>query len=106
MPKIGVCTSTKFDYNCAFSNYDFGFAIYNGGLRHNSDKAGADYGIKIKPTNLIEVILNMNEGTLEFSIDGINYGVAFKSEKLKKGPIYPAVSLLHDCVCTLINKQI
>jgi len=37
----------------------------------------------------------MNEGTLSFSVNMKNYGVAFRDERLKKGPLWPAVALLH-----------
>lgn len=37
----------------------------------------------------------MDEGTLQFSIDGANMGVAYRDPELKNGPIFPAVALLH-----------
>ena len=40
-------------------------------------------------------------GTLSFSLNGEFMGVAFRSEILKKGPIYAAVALLHCAGCTL-----
>ena len=43
----------------------------------------------------------MNEGTLSFSVNGKNYGVAFEDEKLKTGPLWPAVALLHEGGCKL-----
>jgi len=45
----------------------------------------------------------MNEGTLEFALDGEYFGVAFKDSKLKEGPIWPCVSLLHQGGCTLVS---
>lgn len=47
----------------------------------------------------------MNKGTLAFAIDGQYYGVAFEDDKLKEGPIYPAVSLLHNAGCMLISGR-
>jgi E3 ubiquitin-protein ligase NRDP1 len=47
----------------------------------------------------------MNKGTLSFAIDGKFYGIAFQDEGLKSGPIYPAVSLLHNAGCTLISNK-
>jgi hypothetical protein len=45
----------------------------------------------------------MIEGTLSFALDGENFGIAFTDEKLKEGPIYAAVSLLHQAGCTLVT---
>jgi len=47
----------------------------------------------------------MNKGTIAFSIDGHYCGVAFEDEKLKSGPIYPAISLLHNAGCTLVTGK-
>jgi hypothetical protein len=43
----------------------------------------------------------MNKGTLSFALDGVSMGVAFTSDGLKKGTIYPAVSLLHCAGCKI-----
>lgn len=43
----------------------------------------------------------MNKGTLAFSLNGECMGVAYQDNNLTKGPIYPAVSLLHAAVCTI-----
>lgn len=43
----------------------------------------------------------MINGTLSFSLDGENMGVAFAREQLKKGPYYPAVAILHSGGCTI-----
>ncbi len=48
----------------------------------------------------------MNKGTLAFALDGQNFGVAYEDEKLKVGPLYPAVSLLHNAGCTLVSGKI
>jgi hypothetical protein len=47
----------------------------------------------------------MNKGTLSFSLDGEYLGVAFEDEELKKGPIYPAIALLHIAGCTLVTDK-
>lgn len=47
----------------------------------------------------------MNKGTLAFALDGQYFGVAFEDEKLKSGPLYPAVSLLHNAGCTLVTGR-
>jgi E3 ubiquitin-protein ligase NRDP1 len=43
----------------------------------------------------------MNKGTLSFSLNGEYMGVAFQDNILMKGPIYPAVALLHCAGCSL-----
>lgn len=50
-------------------------------------------------------MLDMNEGTLAFALDGEYLGVAFEDEELKKGPIYPAIGLLHIAGCTLVTGK-
>ena len=44
----------------------------------------------------------MNNGTLSFTLNGEYFGVAFQSDELKQGPIYPAISLIHSGGCELI----
>jgi len=48
----------------------------------------------LKDKECLGVFLNMNKGTLAFALDGQYFGVAFDDEGLKRGPLYPAVSLL------------
>jgi E3 ubiquitin-protein ligase NRDP1 len=43
----------------------------------------------------------MNKGTLAFALDGQYFGIAFEDERLKQGPLYPAVSILHNAGCIL-----
>lgn len=40
-------------------------------------------------------MLDMNKGTLSISLNSVYLGVAFEDEELKKGPIWPAIGLLH-----------
>jgi hypothetical protein len=47
----------------------------------------------------------MNKGTLAFAIDGQYFGVAFEDELLKQGPLFPAVSLLHNAGCILVTGK-
>jgi len=49
--------------------------------------------------------LNMNTGTLKVSLNGELMGQAYQDEKLKVGPIYPAVSLLHCAGCKIIGGK-
>lgn len=48
----------------------------------------------------------MNKGTLSFSLNGELMGTPYTDLKLKKGPIYPAVSLLHCAGCKLITGKL
>jgi E3 ubiquitin-protein ligase NRDP1 len=70
-------------------------------LRHKSNASGQVYGKKFKKTGVLGVCLNMNKGTLSFALDGEYFGVAFTDPKLKVGPIYPAVALLHQAGCSI-----
>ena len=54
-----------------------------GQLRNGSNASGASYGKKFKKEGVLGVCLNMNTGSLSFSLNGENMGVAFTSDKLK-----------------------
>lgn len=43
----------------------------------------------------MSVLLDMVEGKLSFAKNGENWGVAFESEELKTGALYPAVSPIY-----------
>ena len=47
----------------------------------------------------------MNKGHLTFYLNGNSMGLAFKDNKLKKGPIYPAVALLHIACCKIDTSK-
>ena len=57
------------------------------------------------------VILDMNQGILGFGLylynlsNGECWGIGFQSEKLKNGPIYAAVALLHNAGCILVTGK-
>ena len=100
--KIGVSTSNNFDFNTAFCDHPFGYAYYGlGQLRSGSNSSGNQYGKRLKKQGTLGIFLNMDKGQLSFSLNGENMGVAFESEALKKGPIYPAVALLHCAGCSI-----
>jgi hypothetical protein len=54
----------------------------------------------LKPGDIISVMLDMDEGTLSYSKNGQYLGIAFKSEELKTGVLFPAVApaLESDCL--------
>ena len=77
------------------------FYLGLGQLRHNSNASGPSYGKKFKKQGVLGVYLNMNTGVLSFSFYCEFLGVAYKDQKLKEGPIYPAVALLHCAGCKI-----
>jgi len=70
--KIGVsCTKGESFLNAAFSDTDSGFAFYSPGtLRNGSNANGSKYGTKLLKNSIVDILLNMNKGTLSFRIDG------------------------------------
>lgn len=105
--KIGVCKSRDFDLKTAFSDYTFGWAFYCvGQLRHCDGANGMSFGTKsMKKEGVLGVLLDMEKGTLSFSLNGAMLGVAFEDEELRRGPIWPAVALLHQAGATLITGK-
>ena len=104
--KIGVSKNREIDLKTSFSDYSTGWAFYGiGQLRHCDGANGPKYGKSFKRTGTLGVLLDMSKGTLSFSLDGEYLGVAFEDEELKKGPIYPAIALLHIAGCTLVTDK-
>jgi hypothetical protein len=103
--KIGI--SKKIDYGVgAFSDNLNGWAYYSiGELRHGNNTNGKKYGKKFKMTGIIGVCLNMIDGTLQFSLNGEIFPVAFNEQSLKEGPIYPAISILRNCIAVLVTGK-
>ena len=72
-----------------------------GQLRNGSNASGVQFGKRFKKEGVLGVYLNMDKGTLAFSLNGENLGAAFNNASLRNGPIFPAVSLLHCAGCTI-----
>ena len=73
-----MATSNVFDYNTAFCDHKFGFAYYGlGQLRNGSNSTGGQYGRRFKKVGVLGVYLNMDLGTLSFSLNGEDFGIAF-----------------------------
>ena len=90
----------------SFSNYSTGWAYYGiGQLRHCDGANGPKFGKNFKRSGCLGALLDMNKGTVSFALDGEYLGVAFEDEELKKGPIYPAIALLHIAGCTLVTGK-
>ena len=103
--KIGVTKNREFDLKTAFCDYSFGWAYYAvGQLRHCDGANGQTFGSKqFKKEGVLGVLLDMNKGQLAIAVNNHYLGVAFEDEELKKGPIWPAVALLHVAGCTLVT---
>ncbi len=100
--KIGVATSMDFNFDSAFCDTAIGYAYYGlGQLRSGSNAQGKAYGERFKNSGDVGIFLNMQKGILAFSLNGKVFDIAYSEEKLKKGPIYPAVALLHQAGCIL-----
>ena len=96
----------KDDVQLSFSDVETGWAFFGiGQVRHNSNMLGHKYGKSFKRSGVLGVFLNMNKGHLSFAIDGQYMGVAFDDPKLKVGPLYPAISLLHNAGCMLVTGK-
>ncbi|CAD8116560.1 unnamed protein product [Paramecium sonneborni] len=104
--KIGITTQRDFNYDSAFCDFEYGWAYYGlAQLRHNSNATGPSFGKRFKKEGTLGICLNMNQGTLMFSLNGEYMGCAYKDEKLKQGPIFPAVALLHCAGCKITNGK-
>ncbi len=104
--KIGVSKERRKDLQAAFSDNISGYAYYGlGELRHGEDSMGVKYGKKFRKSGIIGVCLNMDQGTLSFSLNGECFGPAFKDKALEKGPIYPAVALLRISGIILVTGK-
>ena len=70
--KVGVCKRRDFDLRTAFSDYSFGWAYYAvGQLRHCDGTNGVNFGSKaMKKEGVLGILLDMNKGTLSFSLNG------------------------------------
>ncbi len=44
----------------------------------------------------VGVLLDMDNGQLNFSVNGLNVPDAIKAEEIKSGPIYPAFSFFNS----------
>lgn len=92
---IGVCEKTH-----ALNNYigqtsaHPGWSYYGAttGYTYHNGNSNSNYGQKMQEKDVIGVTLDMDDGTLSFSRNGEDLGIAFSSELLGR-VLYPAVSL-------------
>ena len=87
---LGVATSrSNIDGYLGCDRHGWGF-IGNRGVWHNKHKENT-YGKEFRTGDIVKVILDMNEGTLSFALNGEELGVAFTG--LSGLKLYPAFSL-------------
>lgn len=102
--KIGVSKKTAFNLKTDFCDYKFGWGLncFDGSLRH--DEESSPYCEPLKPDTIIQTILNMDKGTLDFIIDGERGpNLGFNDSELWLGPIHFAVALFNKTSVTILN---
>jgi E3 ubiquitin-protein ligase NRDP1 len=76
-------------------------------LRHCDGANGQSFGNRqFKKEGVLGLLLDMNRGTIMISLNEELLGTAFEDEELKKGPIWPAVALLHVAGCSLVTGKV
>eukprot|EP01122_Echinamoeba_exundans_P017354 TRINITY_DN911_c4_g1_i1.p1 TRINITY_DN911_c4_g1~~TRINITY_DN911_c4_g1_i1.p1 ORF type:complete len:3990 (-),score=695.43 TRINITY_DN911_c4_g1_i1:1688-12457(-) len=91
---IGVCErSHRLNAYIGQSASSKGWSYYGAttGFTYHDGKSDSRYGQKMVQGDVIGVTLDMDEGTLSFSRNGEDLGIAFRN--LKGKDLYPAVSL-------------
>jgi hypothetical protein len=97
--KIGVCRPGA-DMSKAFSDTELGWAMFNGEVRHGADYGAEKYGqakggSRLKDGDVVGVLVDMREGTLAYTRNGVYLGLAFRDPELKRGSLFPAVASVY-----------
>mmetsp|Transcript_14578 Transcript_14578/g.19802 ORF Transcript_14578/g.19802 Transcript_14578/m.19802 type:complete len:90 (-) Transcript_14578:107-376(-) len=82
--KMGICRKGV-NTEQAFCDVNDGYGIYNGQLRHGSNSSGQKYGSKPVVGDIVGLLVDTENGTLSFSRNGEEMGVAYKTDEIKKG---------------------
>lgn len=92
---IGVCEKTHSLNNYIGQTSAHGGWSYYGattGYTYHNGNSNSNYGQKMQEKDVIGVVLDMDEGTLSFSRNGEDLGIAFSTDLVGR-TLYPAVSL-------------
>lgn len=90
---IGICSAeAKFDNYCGCDRFGWAF-LANRAIWHNKSKHKS-YGELFRTGDTVAVTLDLDQGTLRFSLNGLDLGVAV--EGVGPGPLYPAFSLYNE----------
>ena len=101
----GICTDSDF-YKQTDKTY---YAFENSARKYsNSDSdeyhIGEDYGASYCVNSTIEMILNLIDGTLSYSVNGIDHGICFKVKQENELNYVMAVTMyLHQQKITLLK---
>ena len=75
----------------AFSDSIHGWAYFSrGALRYNSTVSGAEYGEPFASGDLIGVYVDLVEGKISFSKNGVAFPVAYQNKDFLTLELYPA----------------
>ena len=93
--KVGISKEIT-DFGHAFSDYPTGWGWYisDKQLRHNSNSTGARYGDSVVTGDVVGFTFDTVQGTLSYSKNGTDLGVAYTEECFKSDIFYPAFSCL------------
>eukprot|EP01125_Pyxidicula_operculata_P002678 TRINITY_DN12525_c0_g1_i1.p1 TRINITY_DN12525_c0_g1~~TRINITY_DN12525_c0_g1_i1.p1 ORF type:complete len:315 (+),score=53.20 TRINITY_DN12525_c0_g1_i1:16-960(+) len=93
---VGVASPDTFKLNgSSYSRSGWYLYCSNGCLYSQSGESDKKYCEPINTGQAIEVVLNKNEGTLSFSVDGVDKGVAYSHPELKNlKHLCPAIEAL------------
>ena len=101
-----MTTSRDLDFSKSFSDSRDGFSFYTlGQLRNGSDSMGYKYGERMAKDGRVGVLIDISKGQIQLFLNGKNFGLAFESDQLKKGPIYPAISLREDTKIKFLKES-
>ena len=61
-----------------------------------SNQTDSTYGVKYSKNDVVSTIINFDESTISFSVNGVHQGVAFRDLNLKVENIYFLASLVNS----------
>mmetsp|Transcript_26726 Transcript_26726/g.48156 ORF Transcript_26726/g.48156 Transcript_26726/m.48156 type:complete len:223 (+) Transcript_26726:569-1237(+) len=97
--KVGLTSLSSLPGDYGFSDRDTGWSYYlweSGYCRHNSNSGGNQYGSGYRLNQTLGVYVDLMEGTLAFSVDGVYYGHCFSDLSLEN-TYHFAVGMNNNC---------